>query len=129
MRAVSNAIEQYARLHTGRLPTFNDLDHLQSLLLPYLIPDGEQKPSFDGIELTLPLLARPETGEPYVFNAGVSAAFDSETQKRDQIIVFYESKENYGGRLVAYLDGHHVWVPHEQWEQMCKTGPFPLAAK
>lgn len=127
MRAVSNALEQYARSHSGRLPSFDNLDRLQEQLLPYLMADGAKSPSFDGVNISLPLLARPGTHEPYVFNRAYSAAFDGDRQQADQIIVFYESKENSGGRLVAFLDGHHVWATSAVWEQLRKSGPCPLS--
>src|SRR4051812_26978367 len=73
MKAVSVAIERFAAAHGGVLPTFNDPDPdaLPAALMPYLTggdPAAWGRPRFNGETLSLPLLARPETGEPYAFN-------------------------------------------------------------
>lgn len=118
VKAVSVALERYLQVHAGRLPPFEDRGRLEVLLLPYLNNGGKASPQFSGIPLEAPLLARPETGEPYTLNMAVSAKLRSEYPHPEAIPVFYESRENYGGRLVAFLDGHHIWATSEQWNKM-----------
>ncbi|HEX5471994.1 MAG TPA: hypothetical protein VFW73_08910 [Lacipirellulaceae bacterium] len=75
-----------------------------------------------GPQLAAPLLARPETGEPYFFNQAISCRPVSEFPNTDAVVLFYESQENYGGRLVAFLDGHHIWATSDQWRQLRDAG-------
>ena len=118
MRAVSNAVEHYVRGKAGRLPPMEDLTKLEADLRPYLENAGKG--------LGVPLLARPETHEPYVFNLALSAKLRSEYPHPESIILFYESKDNAGGRLVAFLDGHHIWAAPDQWKQIQKDGGLPM---
>ena len=115
MKAVSVSIAQYAASHSGRLPPFESLGQLETLLLPSLVAPGEKNPRFGGAALAVPLLARPETHEPYVFNAKLSGKLQNDYPRPEAIVVFYERHENYGGRLVAFLDGHHVWASNDEW--------------
>lgn len=116
VRAVSVALERYVQTHAGRLPPFGDHQQLETLLLPYL-RDAAGNAQFGGIRLASPLLARPETGEPYIFNSALSGKPQSEYPHPDTVVLFCESHDNYGGRLVAFLDGHHIWATAKQWEQ------------
>jgi hypothetical protein len=124
VRAVSVVIEQYARAHSSRLPAFEDPGRLEVSLLTYLIAPGEKVPRFGGDVLSIPLLARPETGEPYIFNAAVSGKLEKEYSHPETVILFYESHENYGGRLVAFLDGHHIWASNAQWDRTGAANGF-----
>src|SRR4051812_7013472 len=75
LQAGSVAIDGYIKSHGGVLPSFSDPDALQAALIPQLTggdPAAWGRPKFNGETLSLPLLARPETGEPYAFNASLS---------------------------------------------------------
>jgi hypothetical protein len=121
MKAVSVAIERYMQEHDGQLPAFEDRARLETSLLKDLRESEEKLPSFAGAPLSLPLLARPETGEPYHFNAALSGKPRHEYSHPEKTVVLYESRENHSGRLVAFLDGHHIWAALVQWEELRQT--------
>ena len=87
-----------------------DRGKLAAVLNPFLDHGGEG--------LGVPLLARPETGEVYTFNLALSGQQFSKYAHPEKVIAGYDRDENEGGRLVAFLDGHHIWATREQWERL-----------
>jgi hypothetical protein len=106
------ALHSYAEQNSGELPDMSNFESVQQALQDFVYDQS--------------IFYHPETLEPYLANASLSAKNLADLDPEQEIVAFYEPQPAADGTIgVVYVDGLCQRIAPEDWEKVKETSELP----
>jgi hypothetical protein len=112
LQSLGSALRSYAEQNEQKLPDMSSLETVKLALQEFVYDES--------------VFYHPETLEPYLVNASLSAQNLTELDNGMQIVAFYEASPAADGTVgVVYTDGLYQRIPPEDWSAVKQASNLP----
>jgi hypothetical protein len=112
LQSLGSALRSYAEQNENKLPDMSSLETVKLALYEFIYDDS--------------VFYHPETFEPYLVNASLSAKNLTELNNGMEIVAFYEASPAADGTVgVVYTDGVYQRIAPEDWQAVKQTSNLP----
>jgi hypothetical protein len=112
LQSLGSALRSYAEQNENKLPDMSSLETVKLALYEFIYDDS--------------VFYHPETFEPYLVNASLSAKNLTELDNGREIVAFYEASPAADGTIgVVYTDGVYQRIAPEDWQAVKQASKLP----